>query len=1021
MSHGLTVDQESGQWRQRAPCEKVYLFVTEYSKSSRARCRLCSEKIPKDEVRCGTPIAWRGGDFGYINSWSHLKCTRAPDGFECTEKQIWGLKNLSKDDQELVRSHLLIQTHIPIHSLTHTHQVLTEVKKKGLPSHIKKIDPNDPEFLQKRKLKRVKCANTVTATLLPYQEEGLGWMLSQENDTEFKGGILADEMGMGKTIQTIALICNQKRDQEKKKKKKTTKTRRPTLIITPSSALLQWQEEIERFTTENALKVFVFHTKRKNITPSDLLDYDVVLTSYPICEYEFRRVVDQQKIACNFCGKTYLPSKLPVHKKYFCKMNPDAKRTAKQALQERSGTVSVSTKKAMRTLRIGSVPTPTAIYNELMAEAKRKPLSQFDKGKARREKKKRKTKKGDDKNDDVRALVTPTPMQRVSPTQSPQMKDNESPSSNDVDLCVAKLLSLFGERYSEAVITEMSLAANGVVEIATNLLLDMPSTRKVQVSPSSSSHDSDIEIIEVKSSPYFPKKMKKKKRNDVSPYFDRKNSSQKKKRKSQFDENDYDYVGKMTVQEVDKTWRPVIVFRDKSDRDRVVIWYGKNEFEGLGEDRYTFDVKCMKLLDTDGDKIEYKDFVSAEEEEGKNSTTTTTTTKITFKRGDSVVARWQGGDYYPATVMSRNKNDGTYRLKFDDGEVENYVDPDDVQHESFVPPPESSRKSRSSQEIIVLDDTDDSDFKPVNIEEIDEEPVKKKKAVLKKRTKKKKKKTSSKKIKRAAGESSDDDDDVIGMPSKKKTPSKRKKKKKTKKKSSLKKKSKKAAGESSSDSDEDFKKNSSSVKKFKGKKRKSSKSLSSSCSSGSSSSSSEEEEIQIVPVDAFDDEEKKHQETLGYSLSESVLHCIRWNRVILDEAHKIKGRTSSTAQAVFNLRSERKWCLTGTPLQNRVGELYALIRFLRMEPFAYYFCKVKGCDCRSLQWNFGKQQRRCTNASCNHPPMSHFSYVVTLYSLVYLLTYSTCSLTHVHILAYSLYSYKQTNTHTYVDTSTNTF
>ena len=108
MSHGLTVDQEAGQWRQRAPGERVYLFVTEYSKSSRARCRLCSEKIPKDEIRCGTPVAWRGGDFGYINSWSHLKCTRTPDGFTCTKNEIWGLENLSEEDQTLVRVFFLV-------------------------------------------------------------------------------------------------------------------------------------------------------------------------------------------------------------------------------------------------------------------------------------------------------------------------------------------------------------------------------------------------------------------------------------------------------------------------------------------------------------------------------------------------------------------------------------------------------------------------------------------------------------------------------------------------------------------------------------------------------------------------------------------------------------------------------------------------------------------------------------------------------------------------------------------------
>jgi DNA repair protein RAD16 len=75
------------------------------------------------------------------------------------------------------------------------------------------------------------------------------------------------------------------------------------------------------------------------------------------------------------------------------------------------------------------------------------------------------------------------------------------------------------------------------------------------------------------------------------------------------------------------------------------------------------------------------------------------------------------------------------------------------------------------------------------------------------------------------------------------------------------------------------------------------------------------------------------------STPSSVLHRVRWRRIVLDEAHCIKDRRSNTARAVFALSSKYRWCLSGTPLQNRVGELYSLVRFLRVHPYSYYFCR----------------------------------------------------------------------------------
>ena len=81
----------------------------------------------------------------------------------------------------------------------------------------------------------------------------------------------------------------------------------------------------------------------------------------------------------------------------------------------------------------------------------------------------------------------------------------------------------------------------------------------------------------------------------------------------------------------------------------------------------------------------------------------------------------------------------------------------------------------------------------------------------------------------------------------------------------------------------------------------------------------------------------KYTDPDGLDLNTSIIHCIPWSRIVLDEAHKIKSRTNSTAKAVFAIPGEIRWCLTGTPLQNRVSELFALIRFLEMDPFATRF------------------------------------------------------------------------------------
>ena len=59
--------------------------------------------------------------------------------------------------------------------------------------------------------------------------------------------------------------------------------------------------------------------------------------------------------------------------------------------------------------------------------------------------------------------------------------------------------------------------------------------------------------------------------------------------------------------------------------------------------------------------------------------------------------------------------------------------------------------------------------------------------------------------------------------------------------------------------------------------------------------------------------------------------------VILDEAQRIKNWDTKTALAVKRLRSRYAWVLTGTPIENRIDELYSLVSFLDPSVFGPLF------------------------------------------------------------------------------------
>eukprot|EP00002_Diphylleia_rotans_P007860 TRINITY_DN1753_c0_g1_i1.p1 TRINITY_DN1753_c0_g1~~TRINITY_DN1753_c0_g1_i1.p1 ORF type:complete len:1009 (-),score=189.43 TRINITY_DN1753_c0_g1_i1:1390-4266(-) len=83
--------------------------------------------------------------------------------------------------------------------------------------------------------------------------------------------------------------------------------------------------------------------------------------------------------------------------------------------------------------------------------------------------------------------------------------------------------------------------------------------------------------------------------------------------------------------------------------------------------------------------------------------------------------------------------------------------------------------------------------------------------------------------------------------------------------------------------------------------------------------------------------EEKSQTSIGQEelakKPSAPLECVHWHRVILDEAHIIKDRTTRSARAAGALEATYRWCVTGTPLQNKLDDIFSLIQFLRLEPY----------------------------------------------------------------------------------------
>ncbi|MBL7005423.1 MAG: DEAD/DEAH box helicase, partial [Gammaproteobacteria bacterium] len=129
-------------------------------------------------------------------------------------------------------------------------------------------------------IEEVAVPSELKAELRDYQKEGLNWL--QFLRAYDLGGILADDMGLGKTIQTLAHLLVEKKEN---------RADRPSLVVAPTSLMVNWLREAEKFAP--SLSVLVLQGQKRKQKFSQIQQHDVVLTTYPLLTRDEEVLLDQ--------------------------------------------------------------------------------------------------------------------------------------------------------------------------------------------------------------------------------------------------------------------------------------------------------------------------------------------------------------------------------------------------------------------------------------------------------------------------------------------------------------------------------------------------------------------------------------------------------------------------------------------------------------------------------------------------------------------------------------------------------
>ena len=151
------------------------------------------------------------------------------------------------------------------------------VKNSEYKEIIKKLDKEQLE-------EDITVPKNLNSVLRYYQKTGFKWLKAL--DTYKFGGILADDMGLGKTVQMLSVIVdyiqNGDNDVNEEEKSKNQKEKRASLVVSPSSLTLNWQNEVNKFAEGLQTLVIRGTLAERKYQIEQIDDYDLIITSYDL-------------------------------------------------------------------------------------------------------------------------------------------------------------------------------------------------------------------------------------------------------------------------------------------------------------------------------------------------------------------------------------------------------------------------------------------------------------------------------------------------------------------------------------------------------------------------------------------------------------------------------------------------------------------------------------------------------------------------------------------------------------------